>query len=45
MLNDGRVGLKWLPNEHVALKVEGRFLKTDLGPGQATGTLQCAFGF
>jgi hypothetical protein len=45
MLNDARVGLKWLPNEHLTLKVEGRYLKTDLGPEQFTGTFQCAFGF
>ncbi len=45
MLNDGRVGLKWLPNEHVTLKLEGRALATDLAPTQLTGTIQCAFGY
>jgi hypothetical protein len=45
MLDDARVGVKWVPNEHIALKLEGRYLKTDLGPEQLSGAFQCAFGF
>jgi hypothetical protein len=44
-LEDWRAGVKWLPDEHIALKLEGRGLKTDLGAAQYSGTLQCAFGF
>jgi hypothetical protein len=53
-LTDARVGIKWLPDEHITLKLEGRILKADLVPApgqpaiprdQFSGTIQCAFGF
>ena len=42
---DGRIGVKWIATENIALKLEGEITKTSIGPAVRAGTLQCAFGF
>jgi hypothetical protein len=42
---DGRVGLKWVPTENIALKLEGRATKIDESDVVLATELQCAFGF
>jgi len=42
---DGRVGLKWVPTENIALKLEGRATKISEDDVILASELQCAFGF
>ena len=46
-VRDARVGVNWHPNEHLALKLEARWLDVDgaVDTQQASGQFQLAFGF
>jgi hypothetical protein len=45
VFRDTRVGLKWVPTENIALKLEGRTTKIGDGDAIMAAELQCAFGF
>jgi hypothetical protein len=41
----GRIGVKWVATENIALKLEGQTTATGIGPSVQAGMVQCAFGF
>lgn len=41
----GRIGVKWVATENIALKLEGETTATSVGPSIQAAMVQCAFGF
>jgi hypothetical protein len=41
----GRIGVKWIATENIALKLEGETTATSVGPSIQSAVAQCAFGF